>query len=279
MTKLLKNEWLRYRLAIIIIIAVTAGLGVLLSGCLLISDMWKDNEFMAGVAGMGSSVMIIYAMLIIPYAGYIFTIISYATDIGKKGMIFLTPTPTWKVILSKLLFGLGLYVVLFAETKIIIALVSLQSESMGNEEVTDLFEIMTSVLDFSLYAEIFSDSTEEAINPVLSFIASFIVGIVSTLMSALQFMACIALARYSANSVGVQVVLVLVFNWIIGIIQSVIVVLAMVILAFVGVDLAESVFFTQGGITAVTAVGGTAYSVLMYFICTKLTDKKVNLVS
>lgn len=279
MTKLLKNEWQRYRLAIIIILSVTAGLGLLLAGSIMISDMWKDNDFMAELAGMGSSLMILYAMIVIPYAGYIFPIISYATDIGKKGMIFLTPTPTWKVILSKLLFGLGLYAVLFAETKIIIALVSLQAESIGNEEVTDLFEIMTSVLDFSLYAEIFSDTTEEAMTPVMSLIASFIVGAVSTLMSALQFMACIALARYSANSVGVQVVLVLVFNWVIGIIQSVLLVLGMVILAFIGVDIAESVFFTQGGITAVVAVGGTAYSALMYFICTKLTDKKVNLVS
>ncbi len=279
MKKLLKNEWLRYRLAIIIITAVTAGLGVLLAGSVFISNLCEEDEFLGNLAGMGSSVMIIYAMIVIPYAGYIFPIISYATDIGKKGMIFLTPTPTWKVILSKLLFGLGLYVVLFAETKLIIFLVSLQAESMGNEEVTDLFEIMTSILDFSLYTEIFSEGTEEAVTPLLSLIASFITGIVSTLMSALQFMACIALARYAANSVGVQVVLVLVFNWIIGIIQAVLIVLAMVVLAFIDVDISESIFFTQGGMTAVIAVGGTAYSALMYFICTKLTDQKVNLVS
>ena len=279
MTKLLKNEWLRYRLSVIIIIAVTAGLGFLLAGSVVICNLWEDNELFGGLAGIGSSAMILYAMIMIPYAGYIYPIISYAGDIGKKGMIFLTPTPTWKVILSKLLFGLGLYVVLFAETKIIIFLATLIAENSGNSDVTDMFEVMTSLFDFSLYAEIFSVSTEEAANPVMSFIASFIVGIVSTLMTALQFMACIALARYSANSVGVQVILVLVFNWVIGIIQSVIVVLAMVVFAFIDVDITESIFFTQGGITSITVVIGIGYSALMYFICTKLTDQKVNLVS
>ncbi|MBQ8724158.1 MAG: hypothetical protein IJY74_00625, partial [Oscillospiraceae bacterium] len=60
MTKLLKNEWLRYRLSVIIIIAVTAGLGFLLAGSVVICNLWEDNELFGGLAGIGSSAMILY---------------------------------------------------------------------------------------------------------------------------------------------------------------------------------------------------------------------------
>lgn len=263
MVKLLKNEWRRYRASLLILLVCIAGLGLLLSLSMVFIITTDDADSIAKVSNAGSIMILALLMMMIPYGGYVYSVLSYATDIGKKGMIFLTPSPTWQVILSKILFGMGAYIVLSVASGGLLWLISLLSDACTNEDVVDVFESIAGMR---------YDMEEEY--GVLKQLYLFAVDMVEYLHTALLFMASIALARYAANSIAVQVILTLVFAYLVNMIESLIAILPTLLFEDYGIlEWLFSLFETN----PYMIFFNLAYSIILYIICTCLTDRKVNL--
>lgn len=270
MVKLLKNEWKRYKLLTIIILIAAAGL----AGLLMLSAAMLPyyDEDMKELAGYGSIMMLYTTLSALPYVGAIYCILSYVTDIGRKGMIFLTPVSTWKIILSKLIYALGLCAALSVIGSAGILLASSICQMIGEKGVfSDLIDIFTLNL-FSIIGE------EKTMSGYAA--TSFIKHIVNSLHTSLMIMGSISLARFSANSVGVQVLLSIVYYYVISIIEKIAVTL--VFYFFTGDD--ESfliVMLSSYGYKGAVAVmaADVIFSAALYAVCVCLTDKKVNLVS
>lgn len=269
MVKLLKNEWKRYKLLSIIILIAAAGL----AGFLMLSTAalpFYDKTDMKEFAGYGSIMMLYMTLSVLPYTGVIYCILSYAADIGRKGMIFLTPVPTWKIILSKLIYGLGLCAVLSVIGNAGIVLAYSICQMNGEKEVfSDLIDIFT--------LNMFIGKNKDISEYVLF---SFIKHILNALHTSLIIMGSISLARFSANSVGVQVLLSIVYYYVISLIEKLSVTL--VLYMFTGDDysflMAMLSAYGYKGTVAVLAAD-VIFSAGLYAVCVCLTDKKVNLVS
>ncbi len=269
MLKLLKNEWKRYRLFSFIMLIVTAGIGALLSlSVFFYSFMDMEDELVGSMAGIGSIVIIALVVIVMPFAAGIYCLLSYTSDIGRKGMIFLTPVPTWKIVLSKLIFTAGMFIVLY-----IVSLCSLMIAAFISDVnfVSDIGEILVGFATFK-YVDL-----AETDNEILIILGRFIMYLLSTLIFSVTTMGCISLARFAANSVGVQVLLSILFYWIISMIESTINTLVHILF------MQESYFMyalrPSADIASWDFFAGIIYAVVMYIICVCLTDRKVNLVS
>lgn len=270
MVKLLKNEWKRYRMFSLIMLIVTAGIGILLSlsVCFFYAMMDMDNEFLDDVASLGSMVIVALWLVLMPFTAGIYCLLSYVSDIGRKGMIFLTPVATWKVILSKLIFTTGMFIALYAVSTGGLMIARLIADV---NKVDDASEVMEYFATFKFIALGSGD------NEALSIFNRFIISLVSALSFSVTIMGCISLARFAANSTGVQVLLSILFYWIVCMIESTINTLVNII--FIDDNYFVHMLNSSMNVISWEFFASIVYAVVMYIICVCLTDRKVNLVS
>lgn len=278
MVKLLKNEWKRYKLFSIIILIAATGLV-----CLLLLSAWslplyEESHDLKEFTGYGSMIMLCILLTALPYAGAVYCILSYITDIGRKGMIFLTPVPTWKIILSKLIYGLGFCAALSLIGSTGMLLASWICQINGEKGVmNDVIDILTLNLR-SMFLSLFGEEEENSM--ALYIAAAFVKHFMTVMHTSLIIMASISLARFSANSTGVQVLLSIVYYYVISMIEKLL--LAITIFLFTNDDdsfyLSVLSVYGQGSI-AFIIISNAVFSAALYAICTSLTDRKVNLVS
>lgn len=269
MVKLLKNEWKRYRVFAAIMLIVTVGIGVLLSlSVLFYSFMDLEDEFVENIASIGSIGIIALLIILMPFASAIYCLLSYTSDIGRKGMIFLTPVPTWKIVLSKLMFTAGMFIVLYAVSVCGIMIAALISDVNYVDDIGDILMYFVTYKYFNL---------AEADNEVFIIFSRFIMYFVSTLGFSVTIMGCISLARFAANSIGVQVLLSILFYWIVSMIENTINILVHIL--FMNDSYFMHVLSSSMDIISWDFFASIVYAAVMYIICVCLTDKKVNLVS
>lgn len=278
MVKLLKNEWKRYKLFSIIILIAATGLV-----CLLLLSAWslplyEESHDLKEFTGYGSMIMLCILLTALPYAGAVYCILSYITDIGRKGMIFLTPVSTWKIILSKLIYGLGFCAALSLIGSTGMLLASWICQINGEKGVmNDVIDILTLNLR-SMFLSLFGEEEENSM--ALYIAAAFVKHFMTVMHTSLIIMASISLARFSANSTGVQVLLSIVYYYVISMIEKLL--LAITIFLFTNDDdsfyLSVLSVYGQGSI-AFIIISNAVFSAALYAICTSLTDRKVNLVS
>lgn len=278
MVKLLKNEWKRYKLFSIIILIAATGLV-----CLLLLSAWslplyEESHDLKEFTGYGSMIMLCMFLTVLPYAGAVYCILSYITDIGRKGMIFLTPVSTWKIILSKLIYGLGFCAALSLIGSTGMLLASWICQINGEKGVmNDVIDILTLNLR-SMFLSLFGEEEENSM--ALYIAAAFVKHFMTVMHTSLIIMASISLARFSANSTGVQVLLSIVYYYVISMIEKLL--LAITIFLFTNDDdsfyLSVLSVYGQGSI-AFIIISNAVFSAALYAICTSLTDRKVNLVS
>lgn len=278
MVKLLKNEWKRYKLFSIIILIAATGLV-----CLLLLSAWslplyEESHDLKEFTGYGSMIMLCILLTALPYAGAVYCILSYITDIGRKGMIFLTPVSTWKIILSKLIYGLGFCAALSLIGSTGMLLASWICQINGEKGVmNDVIDILTLNLR-SMFLSLFGEEEENSM--ALYIAAAFVKHFMTVMHTSLIIMASISLARFSANSTGVQVLLSIVYYYVISMIEKLL--LAITIFLFTNDDdsFYHSVLSVYGqGSIAFIIISNAVFSAALYAICTSLTDRKVNLVS
>lgn len=264
MVKLLKNEWKRYGRIVIAIAIGTAAAAVLDAICMMLYGRADALDIMS----IMTFVMLTFLIVIVPVAAFIFPVISYAVDISRRGLLFLTPVPVWLAILTKVLFGMGAGLALCIESQGIIALLTVMAEVFCQDtEIAEVIEFM-SALEFG----------------ESGFIASVFTSLAATVTTAahasLSVMAAISLARFAVSNTGGCVVLSIVFSYLINIIESMIAMLIayitenadFIIGAFTGLmglgDITSSV---------ITIISSIVYSGIFYAICTGLTSRKINL--
>lgn len=278
MVKLLKNEWKRYKLFSIIILIAAAVLAFLLMLSAWALPFYEESRDLKEFTGYGSMIMLCMFLTVIPYAGAVYCILSYITDIGRKGMIFLTPVPTWKIILSKLIYGLGFCAALSLIGSTGMLLASWICQINGEKGVmNDVIDILTLNLR-SMFLSLFGEEEENSM--ALYITAAFVKHFMTVMHTSLIIMASISLARFSANSTGVQVLLSIVYYYVISMIEKLL--LAITIFLFTNDDdsfyLSVLSVYGQGSI-AFIIISNAVFSAALYAICTSLTDRKVNLVS
>lgn len=262
MLKLLKNEWKRYRLFSIIMIGISVLIGLLLVLIMLLISFNRDMDSNSEILAVGNIIMVSLIIYCIPYASVVYGILSYSTDIGRKGMIFLTPAPTWKIILSKLIYTSVFFVFLYVISRCSIMLSDSIASSYGISE-KDITE------NWNLFSFIIWSKSDN-----ITLIYSFIQYFVSVLHIVVLIMASISLGRFSANSVGLQVFLSILFYIAICIIKSITSLIIHVIID--RLDLCINYFL----LTSWVDFGVSVISLIaLYIISVCLTDKKVNLVS
>lgn len=262
MLKLLKNEWKRYSVFSIAMAAASVIAGLLLIIIMLVISVNKDMDSNSEILAAGNVIIVVLIIYCIPYAAVIYGILSYATDIGRKGMIFLTPVPTWKIILSKLIYTSALFALLYVISRGSIIISGLIETSYDISKNLNLFS----------YFNVFKiDDT--LLNTIFSTMQSFI----SALHMVLMIMASISLARFSANSVGVQVFLSILFYIAISTIESLITFLISKMFSDFDsfYEFSNYLILTSWIEFFVSIIA----SIALYIITVCLTDKKVNLVS
>lgn len=264
MVKLLKNEWKRYGKVIIAIAIGAAAAAVLDAVCIMIYGSIEELDIMS----MMTVCMLTFLIVIMPVAAFIFPVISYAVDISRRGLLFLTPVPVWLAILTKVLFGMGAGFALCLESQGIIALLTVMAEVFCRDtEITEVIGFM-SALEFG----------ESGV--IVSVFTSLASTVTTAAHASLSVMAAISLARFAVSNTGGCVVLSIVFSYLINIIESMI---AMLISY-----LTEKPEFILGAFAGLMNFGGTfsavvaiissiIYSGIFYAICTGLTSKKINL--
>lgn len=271
MVKLLKNEWKRYRIFSIIMLIVTVGIGVLLSLSIwffyAIMDM--DDEFLTGITSLGSMVIIALCLIIMPFTAGIYCLLSYLSDIGRKGMIFLTPVATWKIILSKLIFTTGTFMVLYAVSTGGLMIARLIADLNNVENASEILRYF----NFATFQ--FNELSSGSL--IFSIFSRFIISLVSVLSFSATIMGCISLARFAANSMGVQVLLSILFYWVVCMIENLINTLINII--FIGDNYFVHMMESSMNVVSWEFFASIIYAVVMYIICVCLTDRKVNLVS
>lgn len=265
MIKLLKNEWKRYRISLLVLLICAVGIAVLLTVSISAANL-IDNEANAenitmAVSSIGSTAMLTMLLMLVPFSAYIYPILSYATDVSKKGMMFLTPTPVWKIILSKLLFGAGIYIAMTLVTGISVFLISLLPVD-NNDFVGAYQEMLLLFQDFQS-----DDGIPEQLMLWLS-------GFVSLLHVALMIMASISMGRFVAMSTAAQVILTIVFYYLISMIEWLIQMLTALIIS--GGELWEWVV-NLATVNITELIFQVIYAAVLYIICVCLTDRKVNL--
>lgn len=271
MVKLLKNEWKRYRMFSLIMLIVTAGIGVLLSLSVwffyAIMDM--DDEFLADVASLGSMIIVALWLVVMPFAAGIYCLLSYVSDIGRKGMIFLTPAATWKIILSKLIFTTGMFMALYAVSTGGLMIARLIADLNNVENASEVLRYF----NFTTFQ--FNELSSSSV--MFSIFNRFIISLVSVLSFSATIMGCISLARFAANSTGVQVLLSILFYWIVCMIENTINTLVNII--FIDDNYFVHMLNSSMNVISWEFFASIVYAVVMYIICVCLTDRKVNLVS
>lgn len=183
-------------------------------------------------------------------------------------MLSLTPASTWATTAVKLLLGAGVYIALFLETSFFAFLLNLLSQTLPEA------------------AEWLSDSSLSGIliESWSKFTLTGIANLVNILLSCAKITASIALARFAVSSIGGQVVLTIVFNY-----------LASIITTMINVLIAYTIIPDDAGIALLfSSVAGLfekdfseymifgiilnlLYTGVMYVITAVLTEKKVNL--
>jgi len=263
MLKLLKNEWKRYRLFSIIMIGVSVLVGLLLILAMFLISFYDDIDDSAILAA-GNIILVSLIIYCLPYAAVIYGILSYSTDIGRKGMIFLTPVPTWKVILSKLIYTSVFFVILYAISR---CSIMLTYSNVAADEISEFFNL------FASHSILFRSD-----NAVLNTLSSFMQYFFSVIHMVILVMASISLGRFSANSVGVQVLLSILFYIAISIIESIMTFLIFRIMYMFNysTDTFSSYYIVTSWIGFIISI---VLSIALYIVSVCLTDKKVNLVS
>ena len=262
MVKLLKNEWRRYHMSLLIILICTVGIAVLLGICIAIVRFLPEDETSQSItmliSNVGSMSVLSMLLLLVPYCAYIYPVISYATDVSKKGMVFLTPTPVWKVILSKVLFGAGVYIVTSLLTGGSVWLL----RQIFSEEA-EIFETVEEML-------LIFYSDEDVPDQLMLWLSGFI----SLLHAALMIMASISLGRFVAMSTAAQVILAIVFYYLISMIEGLLQMLIALIISH------RDLFdwsFELIDINPVDRIFQVIYAAILYVVCVCLTDRKVNI--
>lgn len=263
MLKLLKNEWKRYRLFSIIMIGVSVLVGLLLILAMFLASFYDDIDDSAILAA-GNIILVSLIIYCIPYAAVVYGILSYSTDIGRKGMIFLTPVPTWKVILSKLIYTSVFFVILYAISR---CSIMITYSDVAASEISKAFNLFSSI------SILFRSD-----NVVLNILVSFMQYFFSVIHIVILVMASISLGRFSANSVGVQVFLSILFYIAISIIESLVSLLIVMIMDMFNYSIGT--FSSYHIITSwIGFIISIVFSIALYIVSVCLTDKKVNLVS
>ncbi len=259
MVKLLKYDWKRYRSSLMILLGATVILALLIFMCMAFVITGEDT-YALEESNAVSAALLTMLLLMVPYGAYVYTILSYSTDVGRKGMIFLTPSATWKVILSKVLFGIGVYIALQLVCTLLIWLLSQFSQVCESDEVVDAFESM---------AELFTFYYDQEIPP--AGIAYFCIDkIISMLHTVLLVIGSISLARYAANSTAIQVLLTLVFCLLVWIIE----ILFIVLIGFVIGGEGDMFLFSNSWLALFISF---VYTGILYIVSVVLTDSKVNI--
>ncbi|MBQ8514272.1 MAG: hypothetical protein IJ496_02640 [Ruminococcus sp.] len=260
MVKLLKNEWRRYFLSLLILLCCLVGIAILIALCMVFSiSVGEDESYNELLSNAGTVGLLSMLMMMIPFAGYVYPILSYATDVGKKGMIFLTPSPTWLVILSKLIFGVAAHAALLLVGDGLTWLLGFLADSCTNQDVVEAF---------------YSVRLWET-DHVLAWLLLRGQGLIFLVHTALLIMGSIALGRYASNSAPAQVLLAIVFYYLIGLIETLL--QAIVVFIFNEGDGLFDWFVGLFESTSYSILFYLAYAIILYIICTVLTDKKVNL--
>ncbi len=268
MIKLFKYEWKRYGFSIIMLFVAAAAIAVITAICMAgfaaayRSD--SDWEFI----GTASVAMLSVILCFIPYAGYVYPLISYITDISKRGMLSLTPSSTWATTAVKLLLGAGVYLALFLETSLFAYLLTIFAQTMPEAE-----EWLSDSNVSGLFIESWS-----------KFALAGTTNLVNVLLGCARITACIALARFAVSSIGGQVVLAIVFNYLAGIITTMINALIAYIIvpddAGIAVLLSSVAGLFEEEFSGYMIFGialNLLYAGVMYVVTAVLTDKKVNL--
>ncbi len=274
MVKLLNNEWKRYRLFAIIMIIAAVGIGALLSVSVFYAvTIDFDEELFAGIASMGSIIMEECLLWVMPFAACVYCLLSYISDIGRKGMIFLTPAATWKIILSKMIFTAGMFTVLYIISIGGIAISSLiidiNYDSSKGRDSLDLFKFFLTLIQI--------DFTDNIANTAVNILNGFLKELVSLLNFSVAVMGCISLARFAANSTGIQVLLSILFYWVVSMIENTL--NALVTNIFSDENYYMNMLDSHMSIITWDFFASIIYTAVMYIICVCLTDRKVNLVS
>lgn len=268
MIKLFKYEWKRYGFSIIMLFVATAAIAVIMAICMagFATNYRSDSswEFM----GQASIVMLSVVLCLMPYSGYVYSLISYITDISKRGMLSLTPSSTWATTAVKLLLGAGVYIALFLETSLFAFLLNIFAQTLPEAEKW---------LSDSSLSGLFIESWSK-------FALTGTTNLVNILLGCARITASIALARFAVSSIGGQVVLTIVFNYLAGIITTMInVLIAYIIIpdeAGIALLFSSLAGLFEKDFSVYMILGiilNLLYAGVMYVITAVLTEKKVNL--
>ncbi len=268
MIKLFKYEWKRYGFSIIMLFVAAAAIAVIMAICMACFSAAYCSDSDWKFMGTASIVMLSVMLCLMPYAGYVYPLISYITDISKRGMLSLTPSSTWATTAVKLLLGAGVYIALFLETSLFAFLLNFFAQTLP--EAKEWFS------DSSL-SGIFIESRSK-------FTLTGTTNLVNILMGCARITASIALARFAVNSIGGQVVLTIVFNYLVGIITTLI--NALIAYIIFPDDAGTAVLFSSvarlfeeefSEYMIFGIILNLLYAGVMYVVTAVLTDKKVNL--
>ncbi len=264
MVKLLKNEWKRYGTVMIALAIGTAAAAVLDAVCIM---LYGTSEFMDVMSAM-TVAMLTVLIVIVPIAAFIFPVISYAVDISRRGLLFLTPVPVWLAVLTKVLFGAAAGLALSIESQGLVALLSAMINIAGGD--SDMSEIV----------EFMSVNDIAQGGAFVSFLTSIMTTVTTVIHGSLSIMAAISLARFAVSNTGGCVVLSIVFSYLINIIETMI----MILIAYISEDAGIILdfytgFFGAGDLVSfvVPVCSNIIYSGIFYAICTGLTSRKINL--
>ncbi len=161
--------------------------------------------------------------------------------------------------------GLGLFVALYLETQGGIALLKLYAGNINIESITETMSAANSVMDF------FYKDTEPA------WLLFGISSALAAVRTSISIIFCIALARFAVQSVGGQVVLSIVFYYLLNIIVSMIIILIAYILK--DTDLSADVLIGIMGISTspLAIVINLLLIGTLYAVSVIVTDRKVNI--
>lgn len=273
MVKLIKNEWKRYRIFSLVMLLAAVGMALILALLVVVTlNISEKKDSLSDIASYGNFAMVCIIISALPGAAVIYCILSYAADIGRKGMIFLTPVSTWKIISSKLIYAAATFLLLYAVSFGGILLASAISNMIGSDP--DCKEMTEMIRKFAVGRYL---SFREIENFPLEALMKFILSFLSTMHMSILVIASISLARFAANSVGIQVLLSIVFYFIVALIERLIDMLIAMLMN--NENIWRSMFEYSLGNTVWSMLSLAVYSVILYIVCACLTDKKVNLVS
>ncbi len=264
MMKLFKNEFRRFRSSLLIllicagVLALVTFLSLILA--IVIGQSEPFNKMRLDSSTFGTQLVLLFLMMYFPYSGLVYTIISFVTDLGQKGMIFLTPTPTWKIVLSKILFGIGVAAAFFLITDALTLLVTLPLYT-----VTKSDDVLSVMLELHSWME----------DGILAWLKERGRSMADILYTMAAFLAGTALARTAAHSTSAQVMLTLVFYSLINMMQTLL--WSLINFAVNGENWMAHLIDMLFENNPWEMLFRLVLVVPLYFLCVILTEKKVNL--